>query len=107
MNENEKKFKENLKMKPRTPSAAEKANTPLKAKEIELPSGAIATCIEAKGKHVVEAQRLMDQNPDLMMTALITVCSTINGKRPTMEEVLEMPYLDYMMLIGEFQSGGA
>lgn len=98
--------KMNLKAQPRTPSAQEKANTPPKAKEIVLPSGKIATCLEAKGKHVVESQRLMDGNPDLMMTALITVCSTVDGKRLTIEEVLEMDYLDYMTLIGNFQSGG-
>lgn len=96
---------ENLKPKPKTPAANEKANTPPKTRSIELPSGAKAEVIAAKGKHVVEAQRLMGGNPDLMLTALITVCSTFDGKRLTIEEVMEMEYMDYLTLLGEFQGG--
>jgi len=94
-----------LKPKPKTPAANEKANTPAKTKTVNLPSGKVAECITAKGKHVVEAQRLMNGDPDLMLTALITVCSTFEGKRLTIEEVLELDYLDYMSLLGEFQGG--
>ncbi len=103
-----------LKPQPKTPAASENASdkntTPLNAKPsqlktIELPSGIKATVMPAKGKHVVEAQRLMDGNPDLMLTALITVCTLIDNRKPTIEEVLEMDYLDYMFLLGEFQGG--
>lgn len=103
-----------LKPKPKTPAAnknaSEKSTNALDSKtsqlkEIILPSGQKAVIIKAKGKHVVEAQRLMDGNPDLMLTALITVCTSIDNRKPTIEEVLEMDYLDYMSLLGEFQGG--
>lgn len=92
-----------LKVEPRSPSAQEKANTPEKTKKVTLPSGLVAECIAAKGKHVVKAQRLMDGNPDLMLTALISVCTRFEGKQLPMEEILEMDYLDYMVILGEFQ----
>lgn len=72
-------------------------------KEIQLPSGMKAKIIKAKGKHVVEAQRLMEGNPDLMLSALISVCTSIDGKKPTIEEVLDFDYMDYLALLGEFQ----
>lgn len=74
-------------------------------KEIELPSGMKVKIIKAKGKHVVEAQRLMDGNSDLMLSALISVCTSIEGRKPTIEEVLEFDYMDYLFLLGEFQGG--
>lgn len=74
-------------------------------RELELPSGKKAKIIEAKGKHVVEAQRLMNGNSDMMLPALITVCTSIDGVRPTIEEVLELKYMDYLFLLGEFNTG--
>lgn len=70
--------------------------------EVKLSEGRIANCIKAKGKHVIEAQRLMDGKAELMMPALICVCTAIDGKKLLIEDFMEMPAEDCMTLMGHF-----
>jgi hypothetical protein len=91
-------------VKPRTPDAQEKANTPAKTKRIELPSGKIAECIEAKGKHILEAQRQSSEDGNKLIFALIAVCTKIDGKQIVMEDIEELPSADCFKLMAEFGS---
>jgi len=71
--------------------------------EVELSNGVIAKCIRPKGKHVVEAQRLMDADPSKMMAALISVCTSVNDKKLTIEGVLnDMDAGDFFKLMAHF-----
>ena len=74
----------------------------LPVENITLPSGAVATCIRAKGKHVMEAQRLMDGDPEKMVPALMSICTTFEGKRLPMEDYFEMEARDFMALMGHY-----
>jgi len=70
---------------------------------IDLPSGAKATKIEFKGKHVREAQRLSDGDQSKALFAIIAVATLIDGKRVTMEELDEMDGRDIIHLMAEYQ----
>lgn len=70
--------------------------------EIILSDGRVAICINAKGKHVMKAQRLMDGDPEKMLPALIATCTSINDRIVTIEELAEMPASDFMALMGHF-----
>lgn len=70
--------------------------------EIILSDGRVAKCLTAKGKHVMDAQRLMDGNAEKMLPALISVCTRINDRMLTIEELMEMPASDYMKLLGHY-----
>lgn len=83
-------------------SLAKKLTNPSGNTEINLSDGRVATCITAKGKHVIKAQRLMDGDPGKMLPALIATCTSINDKMVTLEELEEMPAGDFMALMGHF-----
>lgn len=70
--------------------------------EFELSDGKTARCINAKGKHVMKAQRLMGGDAEKMLPSLISVCTEIDGKMITLEELEEMPAGDFMTLMGHF-----
>lgn len=70
--------------------------------EFTLSNGDVAKCAVAKGKHVMKAQRLMDGDAEKMLPALISVCTSINDKMITMEELEEMEAKDFMTLMGHF-----
>ena len=72
------------------------------AKEITLPSGAVATVGDFKGRHVREAQRISSGASDKFLFALISLTTTIDGKTVLMEDLDEMPGMDVMALMGEF-----
>jgi len=72
--------------------------------EIVLSDGVVAKCIIAKGKHVIKAQRLMDGDAEKMFPALISVCTSVNDKMVTMEELEEMSAGDYMKLMEHFST---
>lgn len=91
-------------VKPRTPDAQEKANTHAKSKTIQLPSGAIAECIDSKGKHIIEAQKQSSEDPNKLIFALIAVCTKIDGKQLVMEDVEELSSADCFKLMAEFGS---
>lgn len=84
----------------------EQKNSAIKSKfdEVALSNGRIAKCEKPKGKHVMKAQRLMDGDPNLMMPALISVCMTIDGKQPAMEDLMEYDASDYFALMTHFGS---
>lgn len=54
-----------------------------------------ATVLRAKGKHTVEANRLMDGDPHLYLPAMMAVTTRIDGNRVTLEELLELDIADY------------
>lgn len=70
--------------------------------EITLSDGSIAKCINPKGKHVLKAQRLMDGNADNMLPALISVCTSINDRMITIEELNEIEAKDFITLMTHF-----
>jgi len=86
-------------------SASEQANNSFPIEEIELTKlGKTAKCIEAKGKHIREAQRLSGEESDKLIFALIAVCTTIDGRKLTVEEVDEMHSADVFKLMAKFGS---
>jgi hypothetical protein len=85
-------------------SPAEQKNNSFPVKEITLPSGKIASVIEAKGKHIREAQRQSGEESDKIIFALIAVCTTIDGKKLVVEDIDDMNSKDVFALMGEFGS---
>lgn len=84
-----------------SPKAQKKAsNAPV---IIDLPSGAKATKVDFKGKHVREAQRLADGDQSKALFAIIAVATLINDKRITIEEIDEMDGRDVIHLMAEYQ----
>ena len=85
-------------------SLKDAANTPeiQPVVELKLPSGLKAKCVRAKGKHVLEAQRIMGENPENMIVALISICTTIEGIKEPIEYYLEADAGDLMTLMGHF-----
>lgn len=84
-----------------TPKQQAKASNP-KPKEITLPSGAVATRLDFKGKHVRAAQRLADGDPSKSLFAIISVVTLIDGKPILMEDIDEMGGPDVIALMAEF-----
>lgn len=94
----------NLKVKPRTPDAAEKANTPKENPKFTLPvSGLICEKTPFKGKNIREAQRLVDGDQSKAQFALMSVACLIDGKRVTMEEIDDMDGEDVMEMLAQFE----
>lgn len=89
--------------KPRTPAASQNAATPVGNKKITLPSGAVCEKIPFKGKHIREAIRIGGDDPIKSVFAMISVCSLIDGKKLTVEEIDELPGEDVIELMQEFQ----
>jgi hypothetical protein len=71
-------------------------------KTIELNDGKIAVIKPFKGKHILEAQKLVGTETEKMMFGLIAQCVTIDGKAVLFEEVDDMPGGDVLKLMGEF-----
>jgi hypothetical protein len=69
---------------------------------IDLPSGSKAEIKEFKGRDVIHAQRMMGQDPEKYMTALMAVIVTIDGEAKTMEDFLDMDGRDMLVLQTEF-----
>jgi hypothetical protein len=69
---------------------------------IDLPSGAKATKIPFKGKHVMEAQRVADGDVSKGIFAIIVVATLIDGKRITIEDLYEMDGKDVIHLMAEY-----
>lgn len=84
-----------------TPNQQAKASKP-KPKEITLPSGAVATKLEFKGKHVRNAQRLADGDQSMALFALISVATLIDGKPILIEDIDEMDGRDVIVLMAEY-----
>lgn len=84
----------------RTPNEAK--NKAMPKQKFTLPSGLEVVKTEFKGKHVREAQRLMDGDQSKYTSAIISVACTIGGKKVTMEEMDEMDGKDILFLMGEF-----
>lgn len=70
--------------------------------KIELSDGTLVTCYPAKGKHVRQAQRLMNGDETLMIFGLISVCADFGGKKVTIEELDELPSKDVFALMSEY-----
>ena len=72
------------------------------AKTIELPSGSVAVINPFKFKTLQEAQRLIGDNSERLMAALIALTTTIDGNDVVMEDIEEMDGIDAIALLGEF-----
>ena len=70
--------------------------------KVDLSDGTVVTCYPAKGKHVRQAQRLMNGDETLMLFAVISVCADFGGQKRTVEELDEMPSKDIFALMGEY-----
>jgi len=94
-----------LKPKPKTPAANEKANTAKKNPKFKLPvSGLIVEKTPFKGKHVREAQRIVDGDVTKAQFAIITVACLVDGKKIVIEDLDEMDGEDVMTMIAHFEN---
>lgn len=85
----------------------EKSETPIQpqtpgTRTTTLPSGRIATLGEFKGRHVRDAQRVVGEDSDRLIYAIIAMLTTIDGQPVLMEDLDEMPGKDLLRLMGEF-----
>jgi hypothetical protein len=69
---------------------------------VTLTDGTVVVCHSAKGKHVRQAQRLMDGDETLMIPSLICICADFGGRKMTIEELDERPAKDMLLLIAEY-----
>lgn len=83
-----------------SPKQAEKKSMP--KQKFTLPSGLKVEETVFKGKHVREAQRLMDGDQSKYAFAIICVACIVEGKKITMEEMDEMDGKDILMLLEKF-----
>lgn len=74
--------------------------------ELDLPSGKKAVITDFKGKHIRQAQRLLEgYDAEMYIFCLISVTTQIDGRYPSVEELDEvMPGFDVLMLQYEFSS---
>lgn len=71
-------------------------------KQITLSDGRIAEVGEFKGRHVLEAQKVVGKETEKMIFALMAQCITIDGKKLVIEDYEDMPGPDVLSLMGEF-----
>lgn len=71
-------------------------------KTFDLPSGRSASIQEFKGKHIKMAQRIVGEDSDNLIYAIIAMLTTIDGQPVVMEDFDEMPGKDALRLMGEF-----
>jgi hypothetical protein len=67
--------------------------------EFELPSGKICTIKRFKGKHVQQAQRLMNSDGSDMAECLASILVEVDGKAIFKDEFDEMDGVDYLKII--------
>lgn len=67
--------------------------------EFTLPSGKICTISRFKGKHVQQAQRLMNTDGSDMAECLASILILIDGKKVFKEEFEEMDGVDYLKIM--------
>jgi len=67
--------------------------------EFELPSGKICTIKRFKGKHVQQAQRLMNSDGSDMAECLASILIEIDGKAVFKDEFQEMDGVDYLKIM--------
>lgn len=80
----------------------------MEIQEVKLPSGKIAKIRPGKGRDVVAAQRIAGTEPDKIIGALAAIRSEIDGKKMTLEELLDdLSDFDYLVLYGEVGKGFA
>lgn len=72
------------------------------SKTVHLSGGKVAEVKPFKGKHVKQAQRLIDGDSDNMVFAMIALLTSIDGKPIVMEDLDELPGGDVLKLMGEF-----
>lgn len=66
-----------------------------------LKDGRIAKILPGKGKHAVKASEMCDGKQSLWLPALLSQLCTLDSKRVTMEDFLELDLKDYMKLSAE------
>lgn len=86
-------------LRPKSPAVP----SPMKEEtsELVLPSGAKATFVKFKGKHVMAAQRLCGNSGDKLILAILSIITKIDGKSLVLEDFEEMNGKDVMKLMAE------
>lgn len=79
-----------------------KSITEVSVKKVILEDGTEVICYPGKGKHVRQAQRLMDGDETKMIYALISLCADFGGKKVTLEDLDEMSAKDVLSLIAVY-----
>ena len=75
-----------------------------KTKEINLPSGKVATILPGKGLHSRNAVKIINGDMSQYLNALMYQLVLIDGKTIVMEELDEMDIKDYNKLMAEFSN---
>ena len=70
-------------------------------KEFTLPSGKVCVMGEFKGKHTRQANTMIDGDMSLYTFALIHILCTIDGRKPTIEELDDYAGLDIIAMQGK------
>ena len=71
---------------------------------IKLPSGVIVSMRPGKGRDLLAAQRAAGSDPNQIMYGLIANLCTFDGQKKVLEDILEMPLPDVMVLTGKIGS---
>lgn len=72
----------------------------LKIKRAHLPhSKRLATVRTLKAKETAEITRLMDKNPERYQTAMVTVATTLDAKKAIIEDVEDLTFKDFQVLM--------
>lgn len=81
--------------------------TPIAEQTFELPvSGRTFSLIEAKGKHFLDATKIMGGNQDNTYPALMHVLVRVEGKKLPMEDYPEMPMADFGAIFEALNNAG-
>ena len=70
----------------------------------KLPSGVTVVMREGKGRDLLAAQRAAGSDAHQIMYGLIANLCTFDGQKKVLEDVLEMPLADVMVLTGKIGS---
>lgn len=71
---------------------------------IKLPSGVVVSMRPGKGRDLLAAQRAAGSDPNQIMYGLIANLCTFDGQKKVLEDVLDMPLPDVMVLTGKIGS---
>ena len=71
---------------------------------IKLPSGVFVSMRPGKGRDLLAAQRAAGQDTHQIMYGLIASLCTFDGQKKVLEDVLDMPLADVMVLTGRLGS---
>lgn len=80
-----------------------KKSNEVKQKEITLSDGSKAVIGQFKGYHIAQARKLTD-DPNQLISAIISLVVNIDGKPILMEDLDQMDGFDVLALMAEFSA---